>query len=304
MILRNYLGLDVTAGELRAVRLRRRGRKTALHGGRILSLPPGTIQTSARASNVLDLPRFLDALHEVLDPLAGREDRVALSLPDTVGRLLLMEVENPFRTRSEGIEVLKWQLKESLPADTREVRLDYQVLERTENGRFRLVVAVMAERVLSSYEEAIEAAGYQSAMVVFHSLSLYNFFRPRLDLGENFLLVGVEKGLLSLQHFQGQILTFHRAREVEPFPATVFQEINRSLVAGQSLSPGLPRAAVFFHCDLEERMAVMEAVQAAFGKEIIPLEPHLDRMAPPGASAPLRDERGLTAAVGAAERMM
>jgi type IV pilus assembly protein PilM len=301
---RHYLGVDVTAGELRAVRLGRKGRKTTLLGGRVLSLAAGVLQVSPRAPNIADLPRFVDALREVLIPLAGREDRVALSLPDMAGRLLFAEVENSFKTRAEGIDILKWQLKGSLPADAREVRLDYQVLETSESGRLRLLVAIMAEKVLFPYEEALAAAGFQTAVVDFHSLSLYNFYQPRLDLGENFVLVGIEKNQLSLQHFHGRTLAFHRARQVAPMADSVFQELNRSLVAGQEVSPALPRAAVFVHSDLEEHRSILEAVRSAFAREVVTLDPHLDRLVPAAAGGPLREERGLAAAVGAAERMM
>ena len=304
MIIRNYLGLDMTAGALRAVVLRRKGRGVLLTGGRLVSLPPGWLAPSMREPNAIAPQRLTEAIREVLDPLAAREDRISLSLPDSAGRLLLTEVETPFKSRAEGVEILKWQLKNSLPVDAREVRIDYQVLGKGETGRQRLVVALMAEKVLLQYEDLLAGAGYNAAIIDFHCCNIYNYYRPRIESGEDFILLGIERGALSLQYFQARRLTFHRVREVEPMPERIFQELNRSLVSCQENFPGFRRAAVCLHTDWEEPAALQEAVGSAFEREVAPLHPHLEDLVAPGAQLPTRDLRGMVAAVGAAERMM
>lgn len=304
MIRRNYLALDVGPAHLRAVALHRRGKGSSLAGGRTISLPEGVLSLSVRKPNILDRRRFIEAVQEVLDPLAGREERLALSLPDTIGRLLLAETETAFKTRQEGIEILKWQLKGSLPGDPKELLLDFQVLEKRDTGRYRLVVAVVDRNLLQQYEELVNEAGYHATVIDFHSLHVYNYYRPRLELGEDFILVGVEGGVLSLQFFQGQILTFHRAREVAQSPLRLFQELSRSVVSCQEQHAGFRRCAVFVHSDWSDQEPLLEAVRSAFEREEVTLlEPHLERLA--ATSLPSTNEtRALVAAVGAAERLM
>jgi type IV pilus assembly protein PilM len=303
VILRTYLGLDVGPKELRAVALRRRGKGLSLTGGRILPLAEGIMASSVREPNIIDRQRFAAGIHEILGPLAGREERIALSLSETAGRVLLTEVENVFKSKAEGMEILKWQLKNSLPLEPGAVQLDYQILEKRDTGRCRLVVALMAKKVLNQYEEILAEAGFNASVVDFHSLSLYNYYRPRLDLGEDFVLVAIEDDFLSFQFFQAHILTFHRAKKVEPSPALVFQEINRSLVGCRENYPRFQRAAVFLHSNWEDREPLLEALRTAFEREVILLDPHLERL----ASAPLKlstgQSRGLVAAVGVAERL-
>lgn len=304
MIRRTYLGLDVRGTELRAVALCRRGRGSSLSGGRVLSLAEGVLAPSAREANVRDLRSFTEGLHEVLGPLAGREERVSLSLPDAAGTLLLTEAETPFKSKGEGLDILRWQLKGTLPFDPKDVHLDYQVLEKGDTGRYRLVVAAMARKVLHQYEEILAGAGYNASIVDFHSLNLYNYYRPRLDLGEDFVLVGVEGGTLSFQFFQGRVLSFHRTRRVEAVPAQVFREINRSLVGCRERFPGFRRAAVSVHSDWEEPAPLLDALRSAFEREVVLLDPHLERLAAAPLDLPPARIRGLAAAVGAAERMM
>lgn len=304
MIRRTYLGLDVRAGELRSVALHRKGRGSSLAGGRIISLAPGVVSPSFREPNILNLRSFMDGLHEVLGPLAGREERIALSLPEPAGKILLTEVEAPFKTKDEGLEVLRWQLKSSLPFDPKDVRLDYQVLEKSDTGRQRLIVAMMSVQVLEQYEELITEAGYNPTVVDFHSLNLYNYYRPRLDLGENFILVGIEGGSLNFQFFQSRILVFHRVREVEASPGKVFREINLTLVGCREKYSGFRRAAVFLHNDWEERGPLLEALSSAFEREVVLLDPHLERLTSGSLDLPSWQSRSLAAAIGAAERMM
>ncbi|PLX83099.1 MAG: hypothetical protein C0617_12745 [Desulfuromonas sp.] len=304
MIYRNYLGLDMSSSELRAVALRRRGRGSALSGGRVLSLNGGLLVPSLRQANVADPERMVAEIREVLAPLAGREDRVALSLPDQVGRVLLTEVETAFKSKAEGVDILKWKMKEALPLDPKDIVLDYQILEKTESGRFHLAVAFVARSVLNQYEDILAEAGYNAAVVDFHSLNLYNYYRPRLDLGEDFVLVGVDDRSLSLQYFHGQVLAFRRVREMETTPSRLFQELKRSLVGCQETHRAFGRAAVFLHCERKDSDAVLEAVGAAFEGDVRVLDPHLERLAPVPLDLPAQQVRALVAAVGAAERMM
>lgn len=304
MMRRTYLGLDISPGELRAVALRRKGKGAVLRGGRVFSLPSETLVPSLREPTIHDLKRMAEGIREVLDPIAEREERIALSLPEGVGRVLLTEVENPFKSRDEGLEILKWQLKTSFPVDPREVRLDYQLLGRRENGRYRVILSVVAVKVMDQFEELLAGLGYFPRLIDFHSLHLYNYYRPRLDLGDDFVLVGIEGGSLSLLFFQGQVLNFHRCREVGADPSAVFKELNRSLVSCQENFPAFRRAAVYLHSDWKEVKDFLLPLQLVFEREIVLLNPHLERLLPPAGTSAATQGRSLVAAIGAAERMM
>ncbi len=136
--------------------------------------------------------------------------------------------------------------------------------KRARTAGLRLVVAMMAEKVLQQYEEVLSTAGYKAAMIDFHCLNVYNYYRPRLDPEEGFILLGIEKGALSLQYFQAGIAWPSTvSREVEP-------DAGENIPGTQSVPgqlpgeiPGFPRAAVYLHSDWEEPDVLLEA--AAFG---------------------------------------
>ncbi|MEJ2200621.1 MAG: hypothetical protein P8X63_06370 [Desulfuromonadaceae bacterium] len=304
MIRRNFLGLDLSGGCLRGVVLRRQRNQAAmLCGAGSVSLAAGWSPT-LRTENILDRAGFIAAVKELLDPLAGGEDRLALSLPDSIGRFVLTEVDTLLKSREEEIEVIKWQLKKALPAEAKDVQLDFQVLEKSESGRYRLAVSLLLRPVLRQYEEVLAEAGYHAVIVDFHALNLYNFYRSRLDLGEDFVLVGVDGGLLGLQFFQNRIPCFHRHKRISHDPQEIFDEINLSFATLGARYPGYNRAAVFLHTDWTEVAGLLEALRAAFEREVLVLDGKVDRFALKPEALGGVNGQSLVAAVGAAERLM
>jgi type IV pilus assembly protein PilM len=302
MIRRTYVGLDLGADQLTAVALQPSRPAVRLTGVRRETLA-GVVELSSRQPNVIDPRRFVETLRRTLDPLAGNEERVALSLPDRVGRLYLLETDAPFKTRQDGIDALKWRLKASLPAPPQQVQLDYQVLERREDGHQRCVVAAVARSVLEQFEALFEDAGRHAVQVEFHSLSLCNYYRPRLDLGAEFLLIGVEQGQLGVMYFSGRALAYQRVREITPEPEMLFRELSLALVEAAAAQPALQRCPVFAHLDPELGIALREVLSAALEREVRILDPQLKRFAG-GVAIGLPAGGAVLAALGAAERLM
>jgi type IV pilus assembly protein PilM len=290
------------AGQMTAVALQRGRPAVRLTGVRSETLAE-TLELSSRQPNVTDPHRFVEALKRVLDPLSSGEERVSVSLPDRVGRLYLLETETAFKNRQEGIDILKWRLKGSLPAPPQQVQLDYQVLERREDGRQRCIVAAIARPVIEQFEELFEAAGRQARRIDFHSLCLYNYYQPRLELGEEFFLIGVENHQLSMMYFAGQVLVYQRVREMTPEPELLFRELSRSLTDAAATQPGTQRCPVFAHLDPDLPESLREVLISTLEREVRVLDPQLKRFAG-GASLDLPANGAVLAAISAAEQLM
>ena len=302
MMRRTYIGVDVTGDQLTAVAIQR-GRPVARLAGVRRETISGLLTPSSRQPNVTDARRFVDTLRRMLDPLATREERVALSLPDRIGRVYLLDAETPFKSHQEGIDILKWRLKANLPAPPQQVQLDYQILERREDGRLRCVAAAIARTVLEQYEELVEAAGRNAVQIDFHSQSLFNYYRPRLDLGDEFLLIAVERGLVGLMYVSARVLVYQRVREIAPQPEGLFRELSRTLVEAASTHSGLQRCPVFAHLDPELEGSVRDVLIATTERELCILDPQLKRFAG-GATFGLPPAGSVLAALGAAERLI
>jgi type IV pilus assembly protein PilM len=302
MMRRGYIGVDLAGDGVTAVAVQRGRPAHRLLGVRREPLP-GLLELSSRQPNVSEPRRFVEILRRVLDPLCGGEERIALSLPDRVGRLYLLETESPFKTRQEGVDILKWRLKGSLPAPPQQVQLDFQVLERREDGRSRCVVAAIAKPVLEQFEELVVATGRHAVQINFHSLNLFSYYRPRLDLGEEFLLIGVECQQLSVIYVSGRALAYHRVRDGAPQGEVLFRELTRTFADAAAAHPAMQRCPVFAHLDPEAGTEVRDVLRSTCEREVRYLDPQLKRFAG-GAVIGLPPNGAVLAALGAAERLM
>ncbi|NOY12346.1 MAG: hypothetical protein GXP51_01225, partial [Deltaproteobacteria bacterium] len=268
MLRRNYLGLEISRGGLQAIALQRRGSGVALSGGQTLRFGEGVLLPTVLKANVRQPEQFVDAVREVLLPLAKREKRLAVALPDAAGHIFLLDIETPFKSHAEGLEIVRWQLKDLLPAQLLRSVIDYQVLERRESGNRRVLVSVLAEEVLRQYEDLLERAGFAAALVDFRALNLYNAYRSRIDLGAKFILVGVDDQQLCMLAFENHLLDFCRTKTVPQDPEKIFQELNRSMVGYRRAHPSFARSTVHLHTSWEQTDELLDAVHSAFEREV------------------------------------
>ena len=305
MLRRTYLGLEVRDRALRAVAIQRRGSQIALTGGQTRTLDEGILKPDFREPNVIEPERFISGLKQVMGSLVRRENRIAVALPDRSGQIFLLDVETPFKNRKEGTEIIRWRLKDLLPDKARQVALDFQVVEERESGQKRILAAAMSKTVLDQYEALFEQAGFAASVIDFHSLALYNAYRSKIDLGRDFILIGVDGRQLSMLMFVDQTLRFYRSRTLSDGPQQVFQELNRSLLACRQDLPGFSRMPVHLHSDWPERDGLHAAVDAAFEQDVQWLVSPVSKLLNGHQVNFAREEAsGMAASLGVAERMI
>ncbi|PLX82232.1 MAG: hypothetical protein C0614_06155, partial [Desulfuromonas sp.] len=136
------------------------------------------------------------------------------------------------------------------------------------------------------------------------TLNLYNYYRPRLDLGDEFVLVCLEKGHLALQYFQTRVLVYQRTRSLQTRSEQIFREINRTLVDLYDKYASAKRCAVFAHVDPELSETTGELLHAVFEREIHLLDAGLQRLATGAVAGGLEATGAVIAALGGAERLV
>ncbi len=275
----------------------------ALVGGQAARLDDGVVRPVSTGTNVFQTEDFVHRVKTLLDPLARRDHRIGVALPDSCGRLLLLDVETPFRDRAEGTEIVRWQLKD-LFSDASQLAVDYQILEEKESGQKKILVAVVARDVLKHFETLIEQAGYAPALIDFHSMALYSAYCHTFDFGPDFILMGLDGCQLSLQVFINRVLVFHRSRQVERGGQQVFQEINRSLVGCRGRLSNFDRLNVYVHSDWEMD-ELGDVATAAFEQQVQWLSSPVRKLIKgPLVNFSDVDAHSMVAALGVAERMM
>jgi type IV pilus assembly protein PilM len=302
---RNFIGLEIRRQGLRAVSLKRKGSRRILCGGQTLQLSEGVVSPTARELNVLEPQVFVDGIKEVLLPIAGRDERVALCLPDAAGHIFLLDVETPFKNRQQGLDIIRWQLKDMLPENFRNIALDFQELYERESGSRRLLVSVIDRTIRQQYEDLLAGAGFSASLIDFQSLQTYNCYRSKLDLGKDFIFVALNQRQLSLLTVQNGNLDFHRAKTGMESAEAVFQEINRSLVTYRSGHSTFARSILYLQTDWEDTQSLSNAVASAFDREVQNLPSPLTTLAGrQNVNLSPAEAAGMAAAIGVAESLM
>lgn len=267
--------------------------------------PAHILQVSLREQNVLDPAAFIAGLKSAYNLLLCRSSRVAVSLPDATCRIMLLDLEGRFKSRSEALDLIRWKLKKSIPFDNADTHIDYQQLNVRENGDLALLVAIASRTVISQYEDLITEAGLSPARIDCNTFNICRLFDRRLVLHDGCILISFYGSTLSIVAFAEGIPEFIRIKDLSGTLATdsrVYMEINSSLLVYKERFPERPVQSVFCVAAPDVASNFLEMVAEATGATPVLLE--TKSAVTPGNSAPGDQTRLFpsTAAIGAALR--
>lgn len=240
MFSRTATGISINASGLSAVRVRGPLAAPRLEKAFHRPLPQGALRFSLREPNVLDADTVVRAVREAGLDLNGGGTGMFLTLPHGVGRVMLLEVEEAFRGRSEGLAILRWKLGKKLSCDGDDLRLDFQQLTSRENGAVTVLVALAFRRVMEQYEELFAGANLPPLRIDFDCFNLCRLFERRLaDTGEYLLLFVLDSSLGMMVFSEGKPV-FMRIRErvgEQTSDALLHKEITCSLLSYRDRFP-------------------------------------------------------------------
>jgi len=201
MFSRKSIGVSLTPSRVSFAQVVGTAASPRLEGATFRPFSTGTMRLSFREPNILNPQGFIAALKEARNALSCRGKSVSLSLPDTVGRVMLLDMEGRFKSRSEALDLIRWKLKKKLPFEISDIHLDYQQIKTRENGDMVLLVALVLRPVITQYEELLESAGMVPARIDFNSFNLCNVFERRIGARDDFALVSYYESNLGILFF-------------------------------------------------------------------------------------------------------
>src|SRR2546422_2503908 len=122
------------------------------------------------------------AVASAIDRLRGRDEDVAMILPDPVIRVFVQHFEEFPRSPQEAVPMLRWKLKKSVPFEADETLISYMRQSPREDG-VDVVTALARLRIIREYESLAEGIGLFPGVVLSSSLaaiSLLEDERPTL----------------------------------------------------------------------------------------------------------------------------
>jgi Tfp pilus assembly PilM family ATPase len=195
----------------------------------------------------------------------GRWDKASLLLPDSWFRMNLIELPAFNERAGDAAEVVRWSLKRTLPIAPEELRVAYDVLQRTP-GTVKLLVVSALEKTLAKLEAAFTSAGISLVMIEPLGLNLWNTIAVRENgTPADRLFVYVREREFTTAVFKGSQPAFLRSRNLSG-ERTVQQEIRLS---ASYLRDSL-RTETFAQCYIAgiDRGDVAAAVSTEFGSPV------------------------------------
>ena len=286
---RPFVAIEVRAGAVGVVRVRRERGRLAVASAAAMELPPGTLALSLTQPNVLDAARFRQALHGSLERagvLGGA--RVALVLPDTAARITLVPAAEVAPQKGATMdEVLRFRLRKSMPFEVKDARLAYAAPNGRPNDS--MVVAAASSAVVAGYEDVCRSLGLAPGLVEVAGMALARAAFPEGTSGDG-LLVNWDDGYLTLLLARDgwPILVRTLSGAAVATTADVVREVASTLVyyrerlGGEGVSRAFVRSTVF------APDAAVEALAPALRFEATPLDAWAALGgAPPEAAHPL-----------------
>jgi type IV pilus assembly protein PilM len=275
MFSRKSLGVSISSSAVSFVRVGGSSSAPLLEAVSSRSLSPGTMRPSMRELNILNPQGFVIALQEARNSLFCRGKYVSVSLPDSVGRVMLLDMEERFKNRTEGLDILRWKLKKKLPFDVADAHLDFQQIATRENGDMVVLVVLAFRPVISQYEEIFSAAGLVPTLIDLNCFNLSRVFEQRLATFTDYALLTYFDSHLGIMFFSKGKPEFIRIRELAgddtKFDA-VHKDVRYSFLSYKARFPEREFRDVFCIAPLQVAKSICGVARDALGCEPVLLD--------------------------------
>jgi Tfp pilus assembly PilM family ATPase len=210
---RPEVAVGIAADRVMAIRVARGGGVPTVTAHGSEPLPAGAVAPALNAANIADPAAVAGALRRLFDRIGHRPTRVALAVPDTIGKVSLLRFEHVPAQASDLDQMIRFQVRKAAPFRIEDAQIAYGPGAALNGGGREFVVVVTRRDVVREYESACEAAGAQAGLVDLSSLNVITAAlggreRPTGD----WLLVHVTSQYATMAILRGGDLLFYRSR--------------------------------------------------------------------------------------------
>jgi type IV pilus assembly protein PilM len=152
-----------------------RGQNAVVQGYAVEPMPSGAVVPSLTATNMPDRDVVVRALRAACESVGVRPRRVALVVPDLVGKVSLVRFDQTPARRDDLDQLIRWQMKKSTPFPVEDACVTYSPGSRGTDGNEFVVVAARRE-IIREYEGVCEEAGIEAGLVDLATFGVVNLF--------------------------------------------------------------------------------------------------------------------------------
>jgi Tfp pilus assembly PilM family ATPase len=270
-----------------------RGSEAVIQAFGSAELAPGALTASLTGHNVVDRAAVAQALRSACERAGHRPRRAALLIPDLSARVSLVRFDQIPSRRDDLDQLIRWQIKKSLPFAVEEASVTHSTGVRTESGGEFVVVAARHD-VVAEYEGVCDDLGIHAGLVDLSTLGVVNLYLAGPVPVGDWLVVHMRPEYTSIAILRGNDVIFFRNQaegDAEPLTDVVHQTVMyyQDRLSGQGFARvfagGRGRAASSVD-------AAIRDIESRLGTVVEPLDPT--------TIAPLVDRISVTPKQGAA----
>ena len=148
-----------------------RGQNAVVQGYAVEPMPIGAVVPSLTATNMPDSDVVVRALRSACESVGVRPRRVALVVPDLVGKVSLVKFDRTPTRRDDLDQLIRWQVKKSTPFP-----IEDACVTHSPGAPGEFVVVAARREVIREYEGVCEEAGIEAGLVDLATIGVVNLF--------------------------------------------------------------------------------------------------------------------------------
>ena len=231
------------------------------------ALPEGLVNPHFGKENISDKKILREIIEEVL-PTGKRKGNIALTLPDSVARITVLDFDQLPSKKEEVEKLISWRIKKTIPIAPEDVKLVYAVLSADENGA-EVITSIASRGVIREYEDLLRGIGLRPVLVDIATLNSMNVFAGMLqDLS---LFVNLTERNVGMALRSKGIVRFFRSKEIDVKKGKVVKEVLSTLTYIKSTFPSIGVDSIFIHSVLKEAEQITEELKKDFAGSVVRL---------------------------------
>jgi type IV pilus assembly protein PilM len=185
-----------------------RGQTAFVQGYAVEPMPIGAVVPSLTATNMPDRDVVVRALRSACDSVGVRPRRVALVVPDLVGKVSLVKFDRTPTRRDDLDQLIRWQVKKSTPFP-----IEDACVTHSPGALGEFVVVAARREVIREYEGVCEEAGIEAGLVDLATIGVVNLFLSSGPAASgDWLVVHMRPEYTSIVILRGEDMIFFRNR--------------------------------------------------------------------------------------------
>lgn len=227
----------------------------------------GLVSPSFVKENIIDKEALKSHLLQII-PSGKRKGDIALSLPDELVRISLVDFDEIPEKREEVERLVLWRLKKNIPLPPEMVKMDYVRLDSGKEA-VKLLVAVTSSAVIREYEDVVRGIGLRPRIVDIASINTLMMFQQKRMNNAYFVYLSASSvGMAVL--LKGE-LSFFRSKVIDGDTGAAEKEILSTLTYYRIREPDLSIDTLYISMTGMEAGKIMERLRGLFDGQVVQL---------------------------------